>query len=286
MTKLGNNIRGLRKAYGETQEELGFALGVEKNTISSYETERTEPGKEMLSKIATHYFVSVEELILTDLSNMEKIDLKKDDVYFFWDNINKIFPRIWTEGAMQNEHFKRATEKHRLFLETAIKKHDWDIDSFLICLDEYMEAYDEEVGKEESAANIIGLCYFVIYIFKSMPKMLKEKPVIMTKLASLDSTFSSALENVDSDFEKDAADIMDSFNDLEMKNMLREMKTLIKKSRTLWEVADYYLALEFIYGIVENDLEYSFNRRIGMEMLEAFASVGNRYARRFIIPNF
>ena len=74
MIKLGNNIRGLRKAYGETQEELGFALGVEKNTISSYETGRTEPGKEMLSMIASHYFVSVEELLLTDLSSMKKIN--------------------------------------------------------------------------------------------------------------------------------------------------------------------------------------------------------------------
>ena len=29
--KLGNNIRCLRMAYGETQEQLGDAIGVEKN---------------------------------------------------------------------------------------------------------------------------------------------------------------------------------------------------------------------------------------------------------------
>ena len=285
MTRLGNNIRGLRKAYGETQEELGFALGVEKNTISSYETGRTEPGKDMLSMIASYYFVSVEELLLSDLSSMEKINLKKDNVYFFWDNINKIFPLIWTERAMQNEHFKRATEKHRLFFEVAMKKNDWDIDNFLGCFDEYMEAYNDDVVKEESAANIIGLCYFVIFIFKVTPKMVKEKPAFMTKLVLLDSTIGNALENLDSDFEKDAADIVDSFNDLEMKMLLKEMMVLVKKSRILWEVADYYLAMEYVLGIVDNDLEFEFNRRIGQEMLEAFASVGNRYARRFISLN-
>ena len=33
--KLGNNIRCLRLAYGETQEQLGNAINVAKNTVSS-----------------------------------------------------------------------------------------------------------------------------------------------------------------------------------------------------------------------------------------------------------
>ena len=40
LDKLGNNIRCLRIAYGETQEDLGWAIGVEKNTISYYEKGR------------------------------------------------------------------------------------------------------------------------------------------------------------------------------------------------------------------------------------------------------
>ncbi len=36
LKRLGANIKSLRNAYGETQEELGAAIFVEKNTISSY----------------------------------------------------------------------------------------------------------------------------------------------------------------------------------------------------------------------------------------------------------
>lgn len=64
--KLGNNIRCLRMAYGETQEQLGDAIGVEKNTVSSYEKGRTEPNKEILSLISSHYMISVEELLSYD----------------------------------------------------------------------------------------------------------------------------------------------------------------------------------------------------------------------------
>lgn len=35
--KLGENIRGLRRMYGETQLDLAIAIDVKPNTISNYE---------------------------------------------------------------------------------------------------------------------------------------------------------------------------------------------------------------------------------------------------------
>lgn len=43
LKRLGANIRSLRKAYGETQEQLAEAIFVEKNTISNYENGKREP---------------------------------------------------------------------------------------------------------------------------------------------------------------------------------------------------------------------------------------------------
>jgi len=282
LSKLGDNIRCLRKAYGETQEELGFALGVEKNTISSYETGRTEPGKEMLSSIAKHYLVSVEELLFTDLSYMGKINFKEDDKYIIFKKISKFFPCIWTETAMENEHFKKACEKHKHFIEVSEKNCEFEVDALFACIKEYEEAYLTEVSREEAAANFVGLCFLFILILKMTPKMVNDRPAVIAKLASLDSELNDALENIDSNYEKDSLEFKELFYDQEMKKKMQEMKIVIKKSRTLCELADYYVALEYFSGIIENELEYEFNQRIGMEMLKAFTAIGNRYARQLL----
>ena len=75
LKRLGANIKSLRNAYGETQEELGAAIFVEKNTISSYETGTREPKKDTLSAIARHFMVSLEELLYSDLSDIGKIEI-------------------------------------------------------------------------------------------------------------------------------------------------------------------------------------------------------------------
>lgn len=70
LKKLGANIRSLRMAYGETQEQLGEAIFVEKNTISYYENGKREPNKETLKAIAEHYSASVGELLYSDLTGI------------------------------------------------------------------------------------------------------------------------------------------------------------------------------------------------------------------------
>lgn len=75
-SRLGNNIRCIRIAYGETQEQLGFIIGVEKTTISQYENGKREPSRDVLCAIAEHYVISVEELTQCDLSGIDKIKVK------------------------------------------------------------------------------------------------------------------------------------------------------------------------------------------------------------------
>lgn len=65
LERLGANIRSLRKAYGETQEELGAALDVEKSTVSNYEKGNREPNKDMLTKIGSSAFISVWSFLIS-----------------------------------------------------------------------------------------------------------------------------------------------------------------------------------------------------------------------------
>lgn len=61
--KVGDNIYYLRNAYGETQMELAYAIGLNSpNSISNYEKGYSHPKREILRKISEHYRITEEEL--------------------------------------------------------------------------------------------------------------------------------------------------------------------------------------------------------------------------------
>jgi len=91
INRLGANIRSLRKAYRETQEQLGEIIHVEKNAVSYYENDKREPNKETLRAIAKHYMVSVEELLYEDFSDIDRITIDKNVV----ENISTLFSQLF-----------------------------------------------------------------------------------------------------------------------------------------------------------------------------------------------
>ena len=131
LKQLGANIRSLRVAYGETQEQLGIAICVEKNTVSYYENGKREPNKEILAAIAIHYMVSVEELLHSDFTKIRKITVDKDA---FWKNIDIILPIVSSERALKNENFKKAFDAHKDFYDELRKGCIDEIDNVKVCI--------------------------------------------------------------------------------------------------------------------------------------------------------
>lgn len=277
--KLGNNIRCLRVAYGETQEQLGNAINVAKNTVSSYEKGRTEPDKDILASIAAHYMISVEELLSCDLSGINKIMFDQNG---FWEQIDVILPVALSENAMKNEHFKMAYSTHRKFFDELQEQRLDNIDEAMICFEEYIDSFDDQNSREEAAANFIGLWYLLMVMIKLVPKVMINQSAVLTRIKSEYPKMRRKLENINPDFEKGANDLVSEFDDLESNEMLSEFMKSIKKSIKWYELGDYYLALQFFFDLVDNGMTWEFNRRIGVEMLSAFASVGNPYAINFL----
>lgn len=58
---IGANIRRLRLAYGETQQELGNLIGYGVTTVANYESGYRMPNLETFFKIAFHYGASLED---------------------------------------------------------------------------------------------------------------------------------------------------------------------------------------------------------------------------------
>lgn len=63
MSKISKNIKKQRSLSGMTQEELANKIHVTRQTVSSWETDRTQPDLEILLALADAFGVEVEELI-------------------------------------------------------------------------------------------------------------------------------------------------------------------------------------------------------------------------------
>lgn len=54
------------------------------------------------------------------------------------------------------------------------------------------------------------------------------------------------------------------------------------KSEQEWsDLADYYLALHYVVGMVDNNLSTEMNSAVGMQMMLSFMTLGNSHAFSF-----
>lgn len=69
MSIAGQNLKYLRKLRGWTQEEFAIKLGIKRSLIGAYEEERADPRLDVLEVLADIFKLSLDELLLKDLSN-------------------------------------------------------------------------------------------------------------------------------------------------------------------------------------------------------------------------
>jgi transcriptional regulator with XRE-family HTH domain len=69
MSVAGQNLKYLRKLRGWTQEEFANKLSIKRSLIGAYEEERADPRIDILEIIGDMFKLSLDELLLKDLSN-------------------------------------------------------------------------------------------------------------------------------------------------------------------------------------------------------------------------
>lgn len=279
-SRLGNNICCLRAAYGETQEQLGFVIGVEKTTISQYENGKREPSIDVLGTIAEHYVISVEELKQCDLSGVKKITV---DQTALWKEIDDILPIVASDVALKNAHFEKAYSLHHKMFDDLKKLNMDGFDVMDTCFEEYIIAYEDDSSRCEASVNIWGIAILFLTMLKMTPQVIKKKTAPLMQATRRDKNVGRIVEETDPSFEREAYEILQGMDDPEIDEKFTEIKTALKTSSSYYGIADYYLALEYCWNLVDNDLGREFNARIGGEMMNAFIGVGNSYAARFII---
>lgn len=299
---LASNIRALRKIYGETQKQLGEAIGVSGNTISNYEARDRFPDQEKMANIADHFMVTVEDLLTRDFTNVNSVSMMTSEA--FLGNIDTVFPLLYTEEALSNDQFNRAYQSHtklrNIMKSVACQSLNATKPAEIIALitpylyqievlqqllsdyEEYFTMIESENAdiKELAEANILSS-----YIFLSgSPASSGSNASNLRSKAAGGKTnldYQSIIKIVSNVSGVKESSIYDLFDRESSENLYNRIMTDLNSSAKWHELCDYYLALRFSLHMKKN-ITSNQSIMIGTEMMRAFASVGNPFAANFI----
>lgn len=188
---------------------------------------------------------------------------------------------IYTEAALKNEHFKNAFDIHNEVFNQLKNLSLDSVDRLSDCVDEYFEAQNDVNSEVEAAGNIMGIFYFFSLVVQT-PKFLKNRSSVLLKISENNREIKKALEEPYPDF----GDFEKFLNNEETLEFVDNLLLLVKRSIEWSDLADYYIALRYVFSLVDNDLGMEINKRIGVEFLSSFALVKNSYAINFLRLNY
>lgn len=279
MSKISKNIRDIRIAHGETQKELAIAISVSESAIANYETEQREPDMQILKSIAEHYGFPVDRLMNEDFSQM---DFKLSTMT--WQKTMEIlavqFPIICTDRAMKDKSFAEGYRRTQEMWNKVKDGQMYIMDSFIeSAFQEYENAYINNNDIVEAIANILWLT-FLVYALLPDEHFVKMGEAIMFG-KSLNRNFVKNYVLKDSNpISKENFENKRSYIEQSQDTML-DLIRILKESERYSDLADYYMALRYVIGMVANDYSNDLNKTIGMEMLTSFAQLGNKYVIKY-----
>ena len=286
MSKVSENLRYIRKAHKETQEELAKAIGLTKSAVSMYERGERDIDTDKLQVIAAHYGLTVDTLMHSDYSqsNYEISPLTWDLMAEFFE---LQFPVIVTEKALENSDF---TKGYKIIQNVCDRLKSKRVHTLLKsvmdeAIDHFVSSISDKRACYESIANLIWL-FLVIYTMipdeyaKSIGEAVlqgKGKQANFIKKYTLKDLSIINQEN------ESKVDYVKTYH-----NAVWSLISELKQSDKYSDLADYYIALSYIIGMVDNEYSDNLNKIMGVEMMSVFAELNNEYAFRFLskVENF
>ena len=279
---LKKNIGYLKCAYGETNLDLALAIGIKSpNTISNYIKASRYPEKEIREKIARHYRITEAELMYSDFSGLK----------FNWDlfgdakKMNEIssilYPIVCTETALQDFYFKKGYNAQMRAVDAMKNGKAYSEADSDISINAYIKSYE----KNESPESVVNLLWWYLLIENTINnqslmegvKSLNEKNIKNKDLLKI-----YHLEDCSEDFESNILDEIEENSMEELDEAIMELLKELKQNIEYVPLADYYIALRYITGGVNNDQTPAMNKSVGEEMMLILVRLENEYAIRYL----
>lgn len=282
-----DSIYMLRNFYGESRAQLAEALGVIPNCISNYENGDRVPERNELFMIAKHYNVTYESLLTCDFANVFGCtDILINDEANRHVIYSTLLPIVYTDEALENKNFKEAFDLHCEIYD-ALCKDNADFAELNIdrCTRLYQAAVEDDII--EARANLLWWPMFRCIGVTALNKGIEKTTPLLSKDATAGDVFKSGylVNLVDLEYDKtkdwDAAkiSIVSSFLDTIVVNIFNLKAT---HDLALCELADYYIAIAYMYNIFALErLSMAESRKIGEEMLQICNLMHNPYAENF-----
>lgn len=281
--RLGENIKNLRKIYGETLHDLATVVNYGNTTIKNYESGERQPDVQTLRTIAAHYGKTVDELLNADLSDLTAMNFTIGNSNELVKMIEISLPLSYSENALKNPDFKRGYDSCLRILD-AFSKNDSIRGSILSdCFEAFGKAIEDEDGNmkvPEAVANMVWLIFLkwtqiydneMISLYQSLFVPRKKGDIPFVK------KFLRLREKESDELKQRKKSFVNDFDE-----PLAELIALLKTDIEWVQLADYYLALQYVISMIDTGLSPEMNSAIGMQMMLSFLRQGNQYAYRLI----
>lgn len=278
--RLAENIRILLNVFDEQQKDLAAALGVSPTAVSVWANGKKKPSAEMLERIATRYSVTIAQLQYSDMSDRHQIQFLRSKQKLL-DISELALPCLSSDSAMDDPHFVTGHRAHQQLLTTT---NEVAFFHFLnTAIDEYRLSVEEN-RTAEAACNLVALLFRCASIYQNpeLGKKLANAPDNSWCVSSIFKRLS--LGDMQYRSESDEENLLAFARDIESE--LKQLLTLIRSSTVYRDYAEFYLALKYYIGLVDNECDQKTNNRIAGEMLWSFAELGNKVAQDFIVACF
>lgn len=272
--QLGRNIKHLREMHAETLDELGAVIHCAKSTVKGYENGSRKPDLQTLQAIGMHYNKTVDELMNTDLTDLGDLTLDLNSLSGMIQLINVIVPLYRSDKAMENDNFRKGYELAQRLLD-GFSKAEVMSGNIIVRIFESFITAAEESESPESVANLM----WSIFIWWTQMYDPDQMLSLQNKMLSKKLTFKDYMKLRDTEDAK-TKEKRESF----IKDFDETINVTLRalKSEQEWsDLADYYLALRYVVGMVDTELTYEMNSAVGMQMMLSFMTLGNDLAFKF-----
>lgn len=264
--RVGNNIRVLREHRGDSRENLGKAINVAYSTVASFENGIRTVNDEHIEKIAKKYGVSFDMIKAQTLTKELLVEYDAQVNNEIANELNKILfvGKVTSPLARKNDNFKQADEYFQRiinldYMETMVRTSR----------ELYYKSFKED-GILAGAANTI-MMLLVEFLLIDINTDLTEK------LSKGKLTNGEAYLYVKSINQSSSISRIKFINDT--KAIFDECIRAISSENEGKVFAEYYIALKYMFCMVDNGRGYRENVEIGRIMMREFANFDNQLAK-------